>query len=68
MADAVLNPSAETKTSITEIRDITHNAELVGKPEVRVERGEGETQIYWVSKEEWSPYIAGSLPSIHKWW
>ncbi|UCF84259.1 MAG: glycine zipper 2TM domain-containing protein [Desulfobacteraceae bacterium] len=41
MTYAVLNPSAEAKTSITEIREITHNGELVGKPEVRVERGDG---------------------------
>lgn len=41
MTYAVLNPTAEAKTSITEIREITHNGELVGKPEVRVERGDG---------------------------
>lgn len=41
MTYAVLNPSAETKTSITEIREVTYNGELVGKPEVRVERGDG---------------------------
>ena len=41
MTYAVLNPSAEAKTSITEIREVTYSGELVGKPEVRVERGDG---------------------------
>jgi outer membrane lipoprotein SlyB len=41
MTYAVLNPSPETQTNITEIREITHDGELVGKPEVRVERGDG---------------------------
>jgi len=41
MTYAVLNPSAEAKTSITEIREVTYSGELVGKPEIRVERGDG---------------------------
>ncbi len=41
MTYAVLNPSPEAKVSITEIREITHDGELVGKPEVRVNRSDG---------------------------
>lgn len=41
MTYAVLNPSANVQTNITEIREITHDGELVGKPEVRVTRGDG---------------------------
>ena len=38
---AVLHPTPETKTTITEIREITYNGELAGRPEVRVERADG---------------------------
>jgi outer membrane lipoprotein SlyB len=38
---AVLTPSSETEVSITETREITHKGELVGKPEVRVNRTGG---------------------------
>jgi len=38
---AVLTPSSEGEISVTEIREITHNGELVGQPEVRVERAGG---------------------------
>jgi hypothetical protein len=38
---AVLNPSSEMETSLTEIREITHNGELVGKPEATVSRTSG---------------------------
>ena len=41
MTYAVLNPVPETTTAITEIRTITLNDELVGQPEVRVERSDG---------------------------
>lgn len=41
MTYAVLHPSPDTKTRITEIREITHNGELVGKPEVSVDRVDG---------------------------
>ena len=41
MTYAVLNPSPETKTTITEIREITFNGELVGRPEAKVERADG---------------------------
>lgn len=41
MTYAVLNPSPDTKTRITEIREITHNGKLVGKPEVSVEHVDG---------------------------
>lgn len=41
MTYAVLNPAANTKTKITEIREITRNGELVGKPEVSVDRVDG---------------------------
>ena len=41
MTYAVLNPAPETTTAITEIREITHNNELVGQPEVRVDRSDG---------------------------
>lgn len=38
---AVLNPSSEMATSLTEIREITHNGKLVGKPEATVSRTSG---------------------------
>jgi surface antigen len=38
---AVLNPSPNTKTRITEIREITYKGETVGRPEVRVEHTDG---------------------------
>ncbi len=38
---AVLTPSPEDEISVTEIREITHNGELVGEPEVHVERAGG---------------------------
>lgn len=41
MTYAVLNPSPNAETNITEIREITHNNELVGNPEVRVVRPDG---------------------------
>lgn len=41
MTYAVLSPSPDTKTRITEIREITHNGQLVGKPEVSVDRVDG---------------------------
>ena len=41
MTYAVLTPSPEGEISVTEIREITHNGELVGKPEVPVERSGG---------------------------
>jgi hypothetical protein len=41
MTYAVLNPSANTKTKITEIREITYNGELIGKPEVKQIRSDG---------------------------
>jgi hypothetical protein len=37
----VLNPDPNAKTKVTEIREITLNGEMVGRPEVRVERGDG---------------------------
>lgn len=41
MTYAVLNPSSKTETKITEIREITYNGELVGRPEVRQFRSDG---------------------------
>lgn len=41
MTYAVLNPSPNAETNITEIREITHNNQLVGNPEVRVVRTDG---------------------------
>ncbi len=41
MTYAVLNPSPSVETNITEIREITHNNELVGNPEARVVRPDG---------------------------
>ena len=41
MTYAVLNPSPNAETNITEIREIKHNNELVGNPEVRVVRPDG---------------------------
>jgi len=41
MIYAVLNPSPGTKTAITEIREITFEGQLVGKPKARVERADG---------------------------
>lgn len=38
---ALLNPTPDAITSITEIRQITHNGDLVGNPEVIVERTDG---------------------------
>jgi FtsP/CotA-like multicopper oxidase with cupredoxin domain len=41
MTYAVLNPSENAKTKITEIREITYQGDLVGKPEVTVEQTDG---------------------------
>lgn len=41
MTYAVLNPSPNAETNLTEIREITHNNVLVGNPEVRVVRTDG---------------------------
>ncbi|RJP64684.1 MAG: hypothetical protein C4532_18750 [Candidatus Abyssobacteria bacterium SURF_17] len=41
MTYAVLNPVANTRTEITEMREITYNGQLVGRPEVRVTRTDG---------------------------
>lgn len=41
MTYAVLNPSRNAEIHITEIREITHNNQLVGNPEVRVVRADG---------------------------
>lgn len=41
MTYAVLNPSPEARVAITETREITYRGELVGKPEVRVDRTDG---------------------------
>jgi surface antigen len=41
MTYAVLNPAPETRTTITEIREIRQSNELVGQPEVRVDRSDG---------------------------
>jgi hypothetical protein len=38
---ALLTPDGDQETSITESREITHNGELIGRPEVRVERVDG---------------------------
>ncbi len=37
----VLNPTPETVTSLKEVREITHNEKIVGKPEVTVSRSSG---------------------------
>ena len=41
MTYAVLTPSPGTKIGVTEIREITYEGELVGRPEVRVDRLDG---------------------------
>jgi hypothetical protein len=41
MTYAVLNPTPGRQVAITEVREITHGGELVGRPEVRVERTDG---------------------------
>jgi hypothetical protein len=41
MTYAVLSPSKAGETEITEIREITHNEEVVGNPETRVSRPDG---------------------------
>jgi len=41
MTYAILNPSPDVQTNLTETRIITHNGEIVGKPEVRVTRTDG---------------------------
>lgn len=41
MTYAVLSPSPDTQTTISEIREIRHNDKLVGQPEVRVDRLDG---------------------------
>ena len=41
MTYAILNPSPDMQTSLTEIRTITHNGTEVGRPEVRVTRADG---------------------------
>ena len=41
MTYAVLNPTPEARTAITEIREITYEGNLVGKPENLVERADG---------------------------
>ncbi len=41
MTYVVLNPSPNTETDITEIREITHNNALVGNPEVHIVRPDG---------------------------
>jgi hypothetical protein len=41
MTYAVINPRPNTETAITEIREITYNGEVVGRPEVKVRRSGG---------------------------
>lgn len=41
MTYAILNPSSNVQTSITESRVITYNGRIVGSPEVRVTRADG---------------------------
>lgn len=41
MTYAVLNPDQGVRTELTEIREITHEGELVGRPEVRVNHLDG---------------------------
>ena len=41
MTYAILNPSPDVQTSITESRVITHNGSIVGQPEVKVTRADG---------------------------
>jgi hypothetical protein len=41
MTYAVLHPTPNTKTRITEIREISYRGELVGRPEVNVEQSDG---------------------------
>jgi uncharacterized protein YcfJ len=41
MTYAILNPSPDVQTSITETRMITHNGNMVGNPEVRVTHADG---------------------------
>jgi hypothetical protein len=41
MTYAVLTPPPHSSTQITEVREITHNGQLVGKPEANVTRNDG---------------------------
>lgn len=41
MTYAILNPSPDVQTNLTETRIITHKGEIVGKPEVQVTRTDG---------------------------
>jgi len=41
MTYAVLNPTPNVRTKITEIREITYKGDLVGRPEVKVEHTDG---------------------------
>jgi hypothetical protein len=41
MTYALLTPSQETETSVTEIREITHDGKLVGRPQTTVARRDG---------------------------
>ena len=41
MTYAILNPSPDVQTSLTESRVITHNGKLVGNPEIQVIRSDG---------------------------
>lgn len=41
MTYAILNPSPDIQTNITENRTIKHNGKLVGRPEIRVTRSDG---------------------------
>lgn len=41
MTYAVLNPSPNVKTKVTEVREVTHGGSIVGSPEVHVERYDG---------------------------
>lgn len=41
MTYAVLNPSPDIPTSITETRTITHNGSVVGNPQIQVSRSDG---------------------------
>lgn len=41
MTYAVLSPSPDAKTVITEVREIRHSGQLVGQPEVRIDRSDG---------------------------
>lgn len=64
MTYAILNPSPDVQTSITESRVITHNGTIVGKPEVKVSHSDGtytsSVPLYLPANAERGVYVVKS--------